>query len=292
MDSASASSQKVGLENRNSILPTPTAQPMGPGLLGPNYSFADNLPLPGQVGVRNGDDLQSVTDSVKAVAYYVDMIGFGEASSGMSRGVGPGGGPKPLGVNTWMKTGLKCSNGADMWTYNAGVPTGEALGKTFKKALEGAGFPGMRGLAPGIIEDAQTALNPIPIMNTIFGSGFPRCSYIEQEVGDQDGRITTPDGKSSYVDNPETVYKRGGKSYQKRWSYDSDLTQAQWNSQKKDYCADGYLVVNHRDANCALELQSTKEGYRNQSWSPALVLSAVALGGIVLLTRTLAHRSK
>ena len=76
-----SSSEKVGLENRISILPTPNAQPMGPGLLGPNYSFADNLPLPEQVGVRNGDDLQSVTDSVKAVAYYVDMIGFGEASA-------------------------------------------------------------------------------------------------------------------------------------------------------------------------------------------------------------------
>ena len=277
--------KSVGLENRNSILPTPSAQPMGPGLLGPNYSFADNLPLPGQVGVRNGDDLESVTDSVKAVAYYVDMIGFGESSSGMSRGVGPGGGPKPLGVNTWMKTGLTCSNGADMWTYNQGVPTGEALGKTFKKALEGAGFPGIRGLAPGIIEDAQTALNPLPIMNTIFGSGFPRCSYLEQEVGDQDGRTTTPDGKSSYVDNPETVYKRGSKSYQKRWSYDSDLTQAQWNAQKKDYCPDGYLVVNHKDSNCKLELQSRKEAFCNESWMPSLVLTAAILGGLVLVTR-------
>jgi len=205
----------------------------------------------------------------------------------MSKGVGPGGGPKPLGVNTWMKTGLTCSNGADMWTYNQGVPTGEAPGKTFKKALEGAGFPAMRGLAPGIMEDAQTALNPIPIMNTIFGSGFPRCSYLEQEVGDQDGNTVSPDGKSSYVDNPETVYKRGSKSYQKRWTYDSDLTQAQWNAQKKDYCSDGYLVVNHKDSNCKLELQSTKEAFCNESWTPALMLTAAILGGLVVVSRIL-----
>ena len=147
----------IGLENRTSILPTPDVTPMGPGLLGPDYSFADNLALPGQVGVRSGDDLQSVTDSVKAIGYYVDMIGFGEASSGLSRGVGPGGGPRPLGVRTWMKTGLKCSNGADMWMYLDGIPTGNALGKTISKGLVSAGLPGMRGLAPGILEDAQSA---------------------------------------------------------------------------------------------------------------------------------------
>ena len=170
----------VGLEGRTAILPTPDVKPIGPGLLGPNYSFADNVPLPGQVGVRDGDSMNDVIDSVKAVAYYVDMIGFGEASSGMSRGVGPGGGPRPLGVNTWMRTGLKCSNGADMWMYNAGVPTGEALGKRVKDGLASAGLPGMRGLAPGILEDAQAALNPVPIVKALFGSGFPRCRLVEQ----------------------------------------------------------------------------------------------------------------
>ena len=86
MSSATPAQQekRPGLENRTSILPTPAAAPMGPGLLGPDYSFADNLALPGQVGVYEGDSMQSVVDSVKAVGYYVDMIGFGESSSGLS----------------------------------------------------------------------------------------------------------------------------------------------------------------------------------------------------------------
>jgi len=280
-----SSQPKVGLENRNAILPTPEAKPMGPGLLGPNYSFADNLPLPGQAGVRDGDDLQSVTDSVKAVAYYVDMIGFGEASSGMSRGVGPGGGPKALGVNTWMKTGLICSNGAEMWTYNEGIPTGDALGVTFKNALKSAGFPAMRGLAPGMLEDAETALNPVPIMKTMFGSGFPQCRLVEKRVGDQDGRIKNDSTNAYYVDNPETVYQKDGAPHQKRWAYEADLTQVQWKAAPKSHCPDGSLVVSHRDSNCKNPLPSNaNEGFCG-SWPTSLLLTASILGVAVLVSR-------
>jgi hypothetical protein len=271
----------VGLEGRTSILPTPDVKPIGPGLLGPNYSFADNVPLPGQVGVRDGDSMNDVIDSVKAVAYYVDMIGFGEASSGMSRGVGPGGGPRPLGVNTWMRTGLKCSNGADMWMYNAGVPTGEALGKRVKDGLASAGLPGMRGLAPGILEDAQAALNPVPIVKALFGSGFPRCRLVEQEVGDQDGVIQNPATGDYYVEDKDSVYKRNGRSYQRRWAYDSDLAQDQWEKEKKTHCPDGYRVENHANYNCKMALQSRKEGFAGND---SALVSVGLLAAVTLAT--------
>ena len=272
----------IGLEERISILPTPDVQPIGPGLLGPNYSFADNVPLPGQVGVRDGDSMNDVIDSVKAVAYYVDMIGFGEASSGMSRGVGPGGGPRPLGVNTWMRTGLKCSNGADMWMYNAGVPTGEALGKRVKDGLASAGLPGMRGLAPGILEDAQAALNPVPIVKALFGSGFPRCRLVEQEVGDQDGVIQNPATGDYYVEDKDSVYKRNGRSYQRRWAYDSDLAQDQWEKEKKTHCPDGYRVENHANYNCKMALQSRKEGFADEAKQASALLSVGILAVVTL----------
>lgn len=271
----------VGLEGRTAILPTPDVKPIGPGLLGPNYSFADNVPLPGQVGVRDGDSMNDVIDSVKAVAYYVDMIGFGEASSGMSRGVGPGGGPRPLGVNTWMRTGLKCSNGADMWMYNAGVPTGEALGKRVKDGLASAGLPGMRGLAPGILEDAQAALNPVPIVKALFGSGFPRCRLVEQEVGDQDGVIQNPATGDYYVEDKDSVYQRNGRSYQRRWAYDSDMAQDQWEKEKKTHCPDGYRVENHANYNCKMALQSRKEGFAGND---SALVSVGLLAAVTLAT--------
>ena len=272
----------IGLEQRTSILPTPDVQPIGPGLLGPNYSFADNVPLPGQVGVRDGDSMNDVIDSVKAVAYYVDMIGFGEASTGLSRGVGPGGGPRPLGVNTWMRTGLKCSNGADMWMYNAGVPTGEALGKRVKDGLASAGLPGMRGLAPGILEDAQAALNPVPIVKALFGSGFPRCRLVEQEVGDQDGVIQNPATGDYYVEDKDSVYKRNGRSYQRRWAYDSDLSQSQWENEKKTHCPDGYRVENHANYDCKKALQSRQEGFAGQANQASALVSVGILAAVTL----------
>lgn len=282
---SSGEEKRPGLENRKSILPTPAAEPMGPGLLGPDYSFADNLALPGQVGVRDGDDLGSVIDSVKAIGYYVDMIGFGEASSGLSRGVGPGGGPRPLGVRTWMKTGLHCSNGADMWMYLDGVPTGNALGKRIKDGLASAGLPGMRGLAPGIMEDAENALNPMPILKTAFGTGFPQCKLEEQPVGDQDGAIQNTATGAYYMPNPETVYKKDGRSYQKRWVHDRDLTQDDWNNAEKTHCADGYLVDNHRDSNCVNPLESTAEGFEIRSWLSVGLASVAVLGCAVMFMR-------
>jgi hypothetical protein len=275
----------IGLEQRTSILPTPDVQPIGPGLLGPNYSFADNVPLPGQVGVRDGDSMNDVIDSVKAVAYYVDMIGFGQASSGMSRGVGPGGGPRPLGVNTWMRTGLKCSNGADMWMYNEGVPNGSALGERVKDGLASAGLPAMRGLAPGILEDAQAALNPVPIVKALFGSGFPRCSLVEKEVGDQDGRIKNPAPKGAYyVEDEDSVYKRDGRSYQRRWAYDSDLSQSQWENEKKTHCPDGYRLENHVNYDCNMALHSRKEGFAGQASQAKQASALLSVGVLAVVT--------
>lgn len=274
----------IGLEKRTSILPTP-ATPSGPGLLGPDYSFADNVPLPGQVGVRDGDDLGSVIDSVKAIGYYVDMIGFGEASSGLSRGVGPGGGPKALGVRTWMKTGMKCSNGAEMWMYLDGVPKGNALGQRISDGLKSAGLPGMRGLAPGIMEDAQSALNPIPIVKTIFGTGFPQCRLETQPVGDQDGNIQNTGTGQYYIQQPETVFQQDGRSVQRRWAYDRDLTQDVWNKTSKTHCADGYRIANHVGNRCEGALENRTEGFEGGSWLSVGLATAAVLGAAVALTR-------
>ena len=277
------SSINLGLaKETDKTIPVTPVKEVGPGMFGPNYSFADNLPRPGQVGVRDGETLTDVVDSVKAVAYYVDMIGFGEASSGLSRSLNP----KPLGVNTWLETPQVCSNGANMWVYMEGVPTGEALGKRVKDGLRSAGLPGMRGLAPGMLEDAQSALNPGPVMKSMFGSGLPRCRLTEKEVGDQDGEIQNPATKDYYIHDKDSVYKRNGRSFQKRWAYDSDLTQRQWDKELKTHCSDGYLKQNHLNYDCSKRLTSRAEGFSvNNSWINVGLLTAIVLGSLVLVTR-------
>ena len=157
----------AGLESRTTILPQPAIPTKVPGVFGPDYSFADSVPLPGDVGVYDGNSINSVIDAVKGAAFYIDTIGFGSSSSSLTSGLGV----KPLGVNTYMRTGFKCSNGADMWMYNAGIPTGNAFGPRIKKGLESANMPPLKGLAPGILEDVEVALDPTPIMSAIFGTG-------------------------------------------------------------------------------------------------------------------------
>ncbi len=272
----------IGNETRTSILPQMDMSQKGPGMFGPDYDFADNLPLPGQVGVRDGGSLRDVADAVKGAAYYVDMIGFGQSSSFLTRGMPV----KPLGVNTFMRTGFTCSNGADMWTYVPGIPKGDALGKRVQAGLASSGLPPMKGMAPGMLEDIKDALDPVPVVNTIFGSGFPTCKLDLQPVGDQDGNLQNPSTKKYYIENPETVERINGRAYQRRWVKDKDTTQAQWEREPKLFCPDGYPRANHQDRDCTKPVKTRSftppaEGFQVD---PAAIGIPVVLGLTTIAT--------
>jgi hypothetical protein len=267
----------IGNESRTNILPVIDINQgsKSPGMTGPDYSFADNVLLPGQVGVRDGDRIGDVVDAVKGAAYYIDMIGFGEPSSGLTKRLPV----KPLGVNTFMKTGMQCSNGADMYMYVEGVPKGDALGKRVSDGLRSAGLPGMRGLAPGMLEDMKDALDPVPIMQAVFGSGYPVCRVEEKLVGDQDGNIKNPGTGKFYVDNPETVVRRGNRSYQRRWVLQENITQDAWEKAPKTHCPNGIAKSNYENGKCEGRLINTgaKEGFVGQAaTSVAVGLATVA----------------
>ena len=211
---STASGLKMGNDDRPSVLPTKVAS--GPGFLGPPYSPADEMLPPASIGVRRGDSIDSVIGAVKGVIYYGDMIGFGEASSSFTQGM-PG--LKPLGVNYFMNSGLQCSNGATMWEYVQTIPTGNALGQKIKSALRGVGLPALRGMAPGIMEDAQAALNPFPVINAVVGSGYPQCRLVRMPVGDIDGKIQNVDG-NLLVDPTGLLVDSNGRYYQEQWIQD------------------------------------------------------------------------
>jgi hypothetical protein len=186
---SSAGATQIGNDNRANVLPVKPAS--GPGFLGPNYSPADEMLTPAAVGVRRGGELDDVIGAVKGIIYYGDMMGFGEASSGFTRGMK---GLRPLGVNYFINSGLQCSNGASMWEFVQTIPTGDALGPTVKRALKEVKLPALRGMAPGILEDAKSALNPMPVINAVVGSGYPQCRLVRMKVGDFDGKIHNVDG--------------------------------------------------------------------------------------------------
>jgi hypothetical protein len=207
---ADAPATKMGTNPDESILPVKPAS--GPGFLGPNYSPADELLPPASIGVHREGSLDAVIGAVKGVIYYGDMMGFGGSSSSFTRNM-PG--LKPLGVNYFINSGLTCSNGATMWEYVQTIPTGSALGEKVKNAIRGARLPELRGMAPGILEDAQSALNPFPVINAVVGSGYPRCILATRKVGDFDGKITNVDGQ--LLVDPKGLINKGSVYYQQRW---------------------------------------------------------------------------
>ena len=255
---SAVSTTQIGNDNRTNVLPTKPAS--GPGYLGPNYSPADEMMAPAQIGVRRSGDLDAVLGAVKGIIYYGDMIGFGEASSDFTRGM-PG--MKPLGVNYFINSGLQCSNGATMWEYVQTIPTGGALGNKIKGAIRDMGLPQLRGMAPGILEDAQSALNPSPVINAVVGSGYPKCRLVKRMVGDAEGKITNVDG-NLLVDPEGLLVDSSGKYYQQHWIQDREVPRVRrageseedqfmrgnpiqlaydaWDSEAKIYGDDGCLL--------------------------------------------------
>jgi len=225
---------KQGNEKRDTILPS--NEPAGLGFFGSPYDAADELPMPHQIGVHTGDDLGSVIDAIGGVAYYTDAIGFGESTNALSRGRGL----QPLGVNYFMNTGQMCSNGATMYQYFEGIPRGDALGQKISSAMSAQGMA-LRGLVPGMMEDVKSALNPMPLLNAMLGSGYPQCKLVKAQVGDMRGFIKDPDTGTPWIETPETAFQEGdGKMYQSRWVIDTDndgkaitLTKDQWTATPK-----------------------------------------------------------
>ena len=214
---SSASATQIGNDGRPNVLPVKPAS--GPGFLGPSYNPADEMMAPNQIGVHRGGDLGDVLGAVKGVIYYGDMMGFGEASSGFTKGM-PG--LRPLGVNYFINSGLQCSNGATMWEYVQTIPTGSALGAKVKNAIKAMGLPQLRGMAPGILEDAESALNPFPVINAVVGSGYPQCRLVRMPVGDFDGKILNVDGVL-LVDPIGLLVDSSGKYYQEHWIQDRKM---------------------------------------------------------------------
>jgi hypothetical protein len=231
--------------------------------------------------VTKNNEIRFGLNAVKGVAFYTDMIGFGESSSPLTAGM-----PRaPLGVNYFLKTGQKCSNGADMYTYFEGIPRGDVLGTRVQGAMREMGLPQLRGLAPGMMEDAKSALNPGPMLNALFGSGYPQCRLEKRQVGDLYGKIRDPATGEAWIDDIGTaVQGTDGLMYQEKWVQDRNsagnpisLTREKWAGTPKTYNADGTPRLK-------------KEGFVGTMTHPATLGVVVVLGLIAYGMLTVRRR--
>lgn len=255
----------MGNNTNAEILPVKNAS--GPGFLGPNYNPADEMLPPAAIGVHRGGDLDNVLGAVKGVIYYGDMMGFGEASSDFTKGMD---GLRPLGVNYYVNSGLICSNGATMWEFVRTIPDGSALGEKIKKAIADVKLPQLRGMAPGILEDAKSALDPFPVINAVVGSGYPKCKLDKKAVGDFDGKIYNVDGV--LLVDPVGLINENGKYFQQRWVQENNkdgwpiqIGYDEWEKAPKTHKENG--CVKDRKANPNLDQPSfcsqAKQGFQN-----------------------------
>ena len=197
------------------------------GLLGPKYSFADELATPTEIGVGRDGSFSGIMRAVGGVNYYVDAIGFGEATAlakmqGMHQ--------TPLGIRYFIKTGATCSNGADMYEYISTVPEGlpGRVGAEVQRTL-GVQF---RGLAPGIVGDAVGALNPMPLFKSVMGSGYAQCKKVTMPVGDMKGQVKSNfDPSNVWITDPYKVV--GGAPSQTRCVFDKYVSQEEYDAAAK-----------------------------------------------------------
>ena len=208
------------------------------GYFGPTYSFADNIPLPGEVGVRQESSISAIVDAVGGINYYVDTIAFGQRTFFDTQN------PQPMGVRYYLNTDMRCSNGATMSEYIDGVTKGDILGSRVQAALASTGLPQLRGLAPGILENARDTLDPRPIFAAVSGTGYPVCQQVSCPVGDGGGATWNRATGDQYMVDP-VDYNRGIPT-QKRWvqAYDKkgnpiNITKGEFSAQPKCYNADG-----------------------------------------------------
>jgi hypothetical protein len=158
--------------------------------------------------------------------YYIDTIGFGE-STGMAKSQGLKN--QRLGIRYFMKTGMKCSNGADMYEYIDTVPKG-LPGRAGKEVQKTLGVQ-LRGLAPGIVEDAASALNPVRLFEAAMGSGYAQCRKVTLPVGDERGKLKSDYDGSVWVEGP--VEYRSGIPHQTRWVYEKEISEDAYNKTRK-----------------------------------------------------------
>ena len=212
------------------------------GFFGPSYSFGDNIPLPGEIGVRKESSFSAIFDAVGGINYYLDTIAFGGPTFFDKQDL------RPMGIRYFLNTGMRCSNGASMSEYFDGVTKGDLLGQRVADGLASAGLPGLKGLAPGMLENARDALDPRPILSAVTSTGYPICQQVACSVGDSYGRVANlADGKQYLADPADYNY---GYPSQTRWVQALDekgnartMTKGEFAAAPKCYNPDGTYMT-------------------------------------------------
>jgi len=200
-------------------------------ILGPKYDYSSEIKTPGDIGVNFGDgSWGGIKGAIAGVDYYSDVIGYGE-TTGFAKGEGQT--QTPMGLRFFTNSGATCSNGQDMYEYVDTTPHGlpGRLGDEIQNTLG----VHLRGLAPGMFEDAGKALNPAPMFNAVMNSGYARCRKVTLPVGDLQGNIQSQVTGEWWIDpSKENIIRGGdGKPAASHWIFDSWVSADEYTADNK-----------------------------------------------------------
>jgi hypothetical protein len=158
----------------------------------PKYDYAQELATPTELGLGRGGGFDQIGNAIAGVNYYFDAVGFGDAT-GFARMWGNRQfreKQQPLGIQFFTRTGRTCPNGEPMYEYISTIPQGDIVGKRVKDEARKMGLPPLKGLGPGLLEDARDALNPAPFAKALNGEPI-KCKKLRARVGDARGRLAS-----------------------------------------------------------------------------------------------------
>ena len=250
------------------------------GFFGPNYSFGDNIPLPGDIGVRKESSFDAIFGAVGGINYYMDTIAFGGRTFFNKQDT------RPMGIRYFLNTDMRCSNGATMSEYFDGVTKGDLLGANVAAGLASAGLPGLKGLAPGMLENARDPLDPRPILSAVTSTGYPVCQQVSCPVGDTYGRIANIFDGTQYIIDP--VQYVDSTPTQTRWVQALDasgnpinITRGEFGATPKCYNADGTYMTNPANGCPATQAPGRNDPIANRKYGLCRAVRGPApVGGV------------
>lgn len=140
-------------------------------ILGPEYSYSDNIPGPNSLGVGSRGTTSQLMTNINAATQYVKIMITGDP---------------PLGNQYYVNTGGACvaPDGSTQSRYN--YINNKAVGADLvPQGLNDLSFisKDLNGLIPGVVGDLE-GLDPLYLFNSLTAEGTPACQCYKCAVTD------------------------------------------------------------------------------------------------------------
>jgi hypothetical protein len=158
-------------------------------ILGPDYSYSDNIPGPNSLGVGSAGSMGQLMTNMNAANSYVKVMITGDP---------------PLGNQYYVNTGGACTapDGSTQSRYN--YINNKSVGADLvPQGLNDLSFitSDLNGLIPGIVGDLE-GLNPKFLFKSLVADGTPACQCYQCAVTDGSPyQFLTPDLSPDFDSN-------------------------------------------------------------------------------------------